>query len=179
MFRLGPLEEAHTTRFVAGLQDGSLDAAFMRPDAVGSEELQIRLLAEEPMLVALPKSHPATAQQEVDLSILNRDTFLLFPRPFGPTLYDSVLSACRKSGCEPVIAQIAPRISSIVAPVAAELGVSIMPASMSQLNVAGVTYRPIAPDAPTASLARAYRRGETSPVVRNFLAGACLPNQYQ
>jgi hypothetical protein len=47
-----------------------------------------------------------------------------------------------------------------------------MPASMSQLNVVGVTYRPIAPDAPIASLALAYRRGETSPVVRNFLAGA-------
>jgi DNA-binding transcriptional LysR family regulator len=166
------LEEANTTRLVAGLQDGSLDAAFMRPDAVGSEEFQIRLLAEEPMLVALPTSHPATAQQEVDLATLNQDTFLLFPRPFGPTLYDSVLSACRKSGFEPVIAQIAPQITSIVVLVAAEFGVSIMPASMSQLNVVGVTYRPIAPDAPIASLALAYRRGETSPVVRNFLAGA-------
>jgi DNA-binding transcriptional LysR family regulator len=166
------LEEANTTRLVAGLQDGSLDAAFMPPDAVGSEEFQIRLLAEEPMLVALPTSHPATAEQEVDLATLNQDTFLLFPRPFGPTLYDSVLSACRKSGFEPVIAQIAPQITSIVVLVAAELGVSIMPASMSQLNVAGVTYRPIALDAPIASLALAYRRGETSPVVRNFLAGA-------
>ena len=81
-------------------------------------------------------------------------------------------SSCRKSGFEPVIAQIAPQITSIVVLVAAELGVSIMPASMSQLNVAGVTYRPIAPHAPIASLALAYRRGETSPVVRNLLAGA-------
>jgi DNA-binding transcriptional LysR family regulator len=60
----------------------------------------------------------------------------------------------------------------IVILVAAELGVSIVPASMSQLQVAGVAYRAIAGQAPTAKLALAHRRGETSPIVRNFLAQA-------
>jgi hypothetical protein len=43
---------------------------------------------------------------------------------------------------------------------------------MSQLQVSGVTYRPIAGQAPTTRLALAYRRGETSAVVRNFIARA-------
>jgi DNA-binding transcriptional LysR family regulator len=60
----------------------------------------------------------------------------------------------------------------VVILVAAELGVSIVPASMSQLKLAGVTYRPIAVQAPTSRLALAYRRGETSLVVRNFIARA-------
>jgi DNA-binding transcriptional LysR family regulator len=58
--------------------------------------------------------------------------------------------------------------------VAAELGVSIVPASMSQLQVSGVTYRPIAGRAPTARIALAYRRRETSAVVRNFIARAAV-----
>ncbi len=165
------LEEANTTRLVTGLQDGSLDVAFLRPDAAGREAFQLRLLSEEPMMVALPLRHPVAAQQEVELATLKEYPFLLFPRAVGPTLYDSIISACRAAGFEPIIGQLAPpQIASVVNLVAAELGVSIVPASMCQLQVSGVTYRPIAGQALTAQLALAYRRGETSPVVRNFIA---------
>ena len=128
------LEEANTTRLVAGLQDGFLDAAFLRPGAAGTEAFQLRLLSEEPMAVALPANHPCAAGQDVDLSDLRADPFLLFPRPVSPTLYDSVVGACRKAGFDPVIGQVAPHMASIITLVAAELGVSIVPASMSQLQ---------------------------------------------
>jgi hypothetical protein len=41
-----------------------------------------------------------------------------------------------------------------------------------QVRVEGMAYRPIAGQSPTAGLALAYRRGETSPVVRNFITRA-------
>jgi DNA-binding transcriptional LysR family regulator len=157
---------------VAGLQDASFDVAFLRPSAAGSQAFQLRLLSEEPLMVALPSRHAAAAQQEVELASLKEDPFLLFPRAIGPTLYDSIISACRTAGFEPIIGQSAPQIASVVNLVAAELGVSIVPASMCQLQVSGVTYRPIAGQAATAQLALAYRRGETSAVVRNFIARA-------
>jgi len=163
------LEEANTTRLVAGLREGALDAVFLRPGAAGSEGFQLRLLSEEPMLIALPENHPAAAQEEIDLASLKDAPFLLFPRAIGPTLYDTVVEACRQAGFEPIIDQLAPQISSIVNLVAAELGVSIVPASMSQLSVTGVVYRRIAGQSPTARVALAYRRGDTSPAVRNFI----------
>ena len=166
------LEEANTTRLVAGLRDGSLDAAFLRPGAVGSETFQLRLLSEEPMMVVLPANHPSAAGQEVDLADLKADSFLLFPRPIGPTLYDSIIGACRKAGFDPVVGQVAPQLASVITLVAAELGVSIVPASMGQLQITGVVYRAIAGEAPIARLALAHRRGETSPIVRNFVARA-------
>jgi DNA-binding transcriptional LysR family regulator len=103
---------------------------------------------------------------------LKSEPFLLFPRAVSPTLYDSVIGACRRSGFDPEIGQVAPHMASIITLVAADLGVSIVPASMSQLVVAGVVYRPIAGEAPTTRLALAQRRGETSPIVRNFVARA-------
>jgi DNA-binding transcriptional LysR family regulator len=168
------LEETNTARLVAGLQDGSLDVAFLRPSAAGNDTFQLRLLSEEAMLVALPSSHPASAQQEVDLATLSEEPFLLFPRPIGPTLYDTVVGACRAAGFEPVISQIAPQLASIITLVAAEQGVAIVPASMSQLQVEGVAYRPMTGQAPTARIALAYRRGETSAIVLNFVASAML-----
>src|SRR5258708_13916965 len=115
------LEEANTTRLVAGLQDGSFDAVFLRPGAVGSEAFQLRLLSEEPMVMALPASHPAAAQQEVDLATLKEDPFLLFPRQIGPTLYDTIIGACREAGFCPVIGQLAPQIAPVGLLVAADL----------------------------------------------------------
>jgi DNA-binding transcriptional LysR family regulator len=166
------LEEANTTRLVVGLQEGAFDAAFLRPGASAAEGLQLKQLAEEPMVVALPKAHRAAALKRVDLATLEHDPFLLFPREVAPTIYDTIVDACRRAGFEPNISQLAPHFSTIVNLVAAELGVSIVPASMMQMRVAGIAYRPIAGQSPTTQLALAYRRGETSPVVRNFIARA-------
>lgn len=154
------------------LEEGSLDAAFLHLTDTGVEAFHLRLLSEEPMVAALPASHPAAAQQAVDLATLKLDRFLLFPRQIGPTLYDIITGACRKAGFEPVIGQLVPQLSSVIALVAADLGVSIVPVSMNQLQVAGVVYRAIAGDAPTAGLALAHRKGETSQIVRNFIARA-------
>ena len=124
------------------------------------------------MVVALPKAHPAAALKKVDLAMLEHDPFLLFPREVAPTIYDTIVEACRTAGFVPGISQLAPHFSTIVNLVAAELGVSIVPASMMQMRVAGIAYRPIAGQSPTTQLALAYRRGETSLVVRNFIARA-------
>jgi DNA-binding transcriptional LysR family regulator len=166
------LEEANTTRLVVGLQDGSLDVVFLRPGAIGGEAFQVRLLSEEPMVVVLPANHRLAAEREVDLKNLRADPFLLFPRLVGPAVYDSIIGACQKAGFDPVIGQTAPHMASFVTLVAAELGVSIVPASMGQLQITGAVYCPIAGEAPVARLALAHRRGETSPIVRNFVARA-------
>jgi DNA-binding transcriptional LysR family regulator len=166
------LEETNTRRLVTALQDETLDAAFLRPSAVGMETLQLHLLSEQTMVIALPASHPATVQKEVELSTLSKDTFLIVPRAIDPTIYDNIIGACRRARFEPVIGEIAPQLGSIVVLVAAELGVSIVPAWMSRLQVEGIAYRPIAGDAPVDALALAHRRGDTSPIVRNFVARA-------
>ena len=124
------------------------------------------------MVAALPKNHPAAALKKVHIAILRDEPFLLFPREIAPTVYDTVVDVCRKAGFEPVISQFAPHYSTIVNLVAAGLGVSIVPASMMQVRVTGVAYRPIAGQSPTTRLALAFRRGETSPIVRNFIARA-------
>jgi DNA-binding transcriptional LysR family regulator len=53
-----------------------------------------------------------------------------------------------RSRDEPVIVEVAPQIALVITLVAAELGVAIAPASMSQLHITGVAYRAIAGEAP-------------------------------
>jgi DNA-binding transcriptional LysR family regulator len=166
------LEEANTAPLITRLREGALDTAFLRPGAASTGELQVRRLSEEPIVVALPKRHQAAVFKQIDLALLKDDPFLLFPREIAPTLYDTVIDACRKAGFDPILGQVVPHMASIVNLVAAELGVSIVPASMMQVRVTGIAYRQIAGQSPTTQLALAYRRGETSLVVRNFIARA-------
>jgi DNA-binding transcriptional LysR family regulator len=60
--------------------------------------------------------------------------------------------------------------SSLVALVAAGLGVALAPASVRHLRISGVTHRPLRGPAPaTVPLAVAYQKGPVSPLVRGYL----------
>jgi DNA-binding transcriptional LysR family regulator len=167
------LAEANTSCLLADLRSGEVDIAFLRQESAGGNDLQLRPLTEERMVAVLPVNHPEAARTEVALSSLRNDAFILIPRDAGTTLYDTVISACRRAGFEAILGQSAPQVGSVVSLVAAELGVSLVPVCMGQLQVNGVIYREIEGEAPVARLTLAFRRGETSQIIRHFIAHAC------
>ncbi|CAI1805339.1 Hca operon transcriptional activator [Serratia entomophila] len=171
------LEEANTTRLIESLHAGTLDVVFIRPGAVGFDDLQLSPLSEESMMVALPISHPHAGSDAVALTELANDPLLLFPRQLGPTLFDTIMNAFRAVNIEPIMGQTAPQIASTLNLVAAALGVTLVPGSMSQVAIAGVVYRKIAGDAPTTRIALATRRAETNIIVRNFITRARLKRE--
>ncbi|WP_230839208.1 LysR substrate-binding domain-containing protein, partial [Xanthomonas translucens] len=83
---------------------------------------------------------------------------------------DEILEACRQSGFDLQIKQEAPQMSSIVNLVAAELGVSVVPASTTQVQLPGVRYLDIEGRVPMARLALAAlpATAQTLPVVRHL-----------
>lgn len=164
------LEEANTTRLVEGLAQQALDAAFIRPGPSGLDGLRLRRFGDETMKVVLPVSHPLARRRRLRLSALASEPFVLFPRAVGLSLYDAVLTACREAGFEPQLSQEAPQISSVVNLVAAELGVSIVPASIAQVAVRGVRYVDIDGPGPRARLALVARQDDVRAVVGNFMA---------
>src|SRR5262249_54235561 len=74
---------------------------------------------------------------------LGEETFILEGGPDGGGLYDVIIAACTAAGFSPHVGQEAPRIVSTLNLVAAGLGVTIVPASLSRLPLEGVTYRPL------------------------------------
>jgi DNA-binding transcriptional LysR family regulator len=166
------LEESNSPRLIASLREHLLDAVFLRSENFGSDDLQLHPLSDEPMLVALPASHPAAASSRINLFQLRDEPLILTARGVGQTLFDTVIATCRQAGFEPVLGQSAPQVGSVVNLVAAELGYSLVPSSLRQAQVTGVVYREVEGLAPVAKLALASRRGETSDVVRNFVVRA-------
>ncbi|AHF86601.1 ALS operon regulatory protein [Rhizobium leguminosarum bv. trifolii WSM1689] len=164
------LTEMNTLALMQKLERGELDATFMRPSLDDPTGIRLRRLPDEPMVIALPASHSLARRSELPLAALADEPFILFPRLVGLSLYDDVVLACRKAGFELTVAQEAPQISSVVNLVAADLGVSIVPASISQIKLEGVAYRPIEGPPAVARLALAILKTHRSPVTENLIS---------
>lgn len=163
-------EQSNTPRLVAGLLDGSIDLAFIRPPLAEAAGIAVQALVDEPMRAVLPRGHPRAEDAAVPLAALAQEHFILFPRAIGPGLYDSIIAGCQRAGFSPLLGQEAPQIPSIVHLVAAGFGVSLVPQSIEQIHAEGVVYRPLAGEAPRAPISVAYRKDDHRATVRNFVA---------
>jgi DNA-binding transcriptional LysR family regulator len=166
------LEEHPSTDLFVALRAGALDAAFVRPPLAPERGLTLDLLEKEPLVVAVPSGHPLARRREVELAALAAETFILYPRAVRPGLADTVIAACEAAGFTPKVGQYAPQLSSTINLVAASLGISVVPDSMRCLQAHAVTYLPLSGEPLHALLGIAYRTGEGSAVVHNFIAGA-------
>ena len=167
------LEERLGHELVEQLRNEHIDVAFIRTPVADPEGLVVHSLIEEPILVALPSGHALARSggaSAVSLQRLARETFILYGPP-GTAFYDLTMAACRAAGFNPRVGQETPRMTSSLNLVAVGLGICLVPASLQQMHMDGVTYcRLKGPVQPKAILNLASRRGDPSAVVRNFLS---------
>lgn len=169
------LDECLRAEAVERLRDGRMDVAFMRAPLSEPQELAVYPLLEEPMVVALPLEHPLVRSGRrgdgaLSVKELAGETFIVYARQLGPTIYEATMAACLKAGFSPRVGQEAPRVITALSLVAVGLGISLVPACMQRMALEGIVYRRLAGGAqPKVVLNLAARRGDPSPVVRRFL----------
>lgn len=143
------LEENGTSELVEGLRKEEIDVAFIRSPITEREGLSIYPMLEEPMFAALPSDHrlaPGPGEEEaapIAIVDLAAEPFILYRRRIGAGFYDAIIAACHDAGFTPNISQEAPRILSTLNLVASGLGVTLVPAALRQVRIAGVAYRSI------------------------------------
>ncbi|WP_250527870.1 LysR family transcriptional regulator [Caballeronia sp. GAWG2-1] len=163
------LAEGNTAQLLAYLDAGTVDVAFVRLGSQSPVGVEFHHIAVEPMRVVLPVTHRLAKKKKIALSALAEDPFVMLPRVASPTLHDVIVGACREAGFEPVAGQQAPQLSSVVNLVAAEFGVSLVPASVCQIQVEGVVYADMTGKAVSIRLALASRIEATQAKTANFL----------
>jgi DNA-binding transcriptional LysR family regulator len=161
------LRELPTTAQLAALASGALDVGFARMP-LDDESLDIEVVMREPVMAAVPEDHVLARSRRVSLERLGREPFILFPRSAAPAFFDQLVASVAATGVVPRVIQEAPEMQTIVGLVAAGLGVSLVPASVSALALGGVAYRPIQ-NAPQAELAVVTRRDQLEPAVQAFV----------
>jgi len=119
-------------------------------------------------MAALPAGHPAARRRKVDLADLARDFFIGISEQTYPGAARVVKEACRAAGFRPRILQNVERGYTILALVAGQCGVTLLPESLEALPHPGVVFRPLA-EPPRGDLFVAWNPSNASPWVRAFL----------
>lgn len=171
------LVEGYPEYLIERLQADHIDITFVRRLAPNVGGVTLVRLHEEPMVVALPSGHRLVRTQggpdaPLSLKALAGETFILFGDPRGDALQrnSEFIAACHAAGFTPLVGQTVPQISARLNLIAAGLGIAIVAASLQHARIEGVSFHPLKGVSQLkAPLSVASRRGDPSPVVRQFL----------
>jgi DNA-binding transcriptional LysR family regulator len=166
------LRERSTSDQVRALASGATDLG-LAPLPVGDPDVDVEVLVRERTVAALPAAHPLARAPHLTLRLLAEYPFVLFPRDQAPGYHDLLMTAVTSAGTPPRVIQRPAETQTIIGLVAAGVGVSLVPASVQQLALDGVVYRPVA-DAPDTELAALSRRGERTGLIAAFLEAAAV-----
>ncbi|MGN6507093.1 MAG: LysR family transcriptional regulator [Tepidisphaeraceae bacterium] len=162
------LHEMETGLQGEALRAGQIDVGLLRAP-LGEPLLAAEVLLREPMIVALPTSHPLSRRDVVPLKALKDEPFVLFPRGRVPSFADQVVAACGAAGFQPSVSQEVTELQTGISLVAAGFGVCIVPKAVEKLRRPGLVFRALADPQPQTSLVATYRADNDSPALREFL----------
>jgi len=162
------LHEMEKDQQIAALFARQIQIGLLRP-TIASSELCSEIILREPLLLALPSEHSLVSQAQITIYDLVNETFVLQPRHWALGLYDRVMSLCHSAGFSPHVKQEAADTYLIIGLVAANMGVSLVPASVQSLRSQGIVYRRLQGDTTMIEMAMVWRHDDDSPVVKAFL----------
>jgi DNA-binding transcriptional LysR family regulator len=166
------LREMAPGDLVDGLHAGNLDISFLYLP-FSDPLLDHLVIVREPFVAALPFDHPLARETTVDVADLRDEPFVT-PADHGmmPGLHAKVTAICHAAGFVPrAVQDDVWLVQTIVALVAAGVGVALVPFSSQAQARAGVVYRPLRPRSThEAELAAVWRRTNQSPALGSFLA---------
>lgn len=172
------LHELTTTQQVQALHQKQVDVGIVR-SAIIEPGLSVECILKESLVLALPETHPLSAETKVSLSNLADESFILFPAKLGPIFYEQIINVCQQAGFHPKVAQEAVQMQTIIGLVAAGLGIAFVPASLQNFHRNGVIYRPLQEQTPTTGLYLTWRQYDSSPVIGAFLSSARKTTQWE
>ena len=164
-----------TDMLAAGLVNGDYDIIFTwdSTNLQQEESLQLQVVERVPLAVALYASHPLARRSVLSRRDLKQEN-ILFMSPsgtgdsFGDAFY---IRLYQQAGYQPNILMRSNDMESILMMVAAEEGISIVPAYSHPWDVGteNVVFVPLSGKGETEEILIAWRKNDDNPALRHFI----------
>jgi DNA-binding transcriptional LysR family regulator len=137
-------KQVGTRQQLDALRDGSCDLALtIMPGDVAP--LETAALATEPMVAVMPAGHRLSRASTIRFEEIATEPVLIFPRESEPAIAHAYEQMCRAAQVLPRIAMELQQTEAILAFVAAGLGNTFMPASITRFGFDGIATVPLLP----------------------------------
>ncbi len=133
------LKEMSSAEQVEELLRGQLHAGFLNASTV-PPQLDSLQLVDDDFVCCLPSNHALAGRRSVRLTELASEKFVMFARDVAPANYDNVAAIFSRERIYPRTVHAARQWLTVLAMVAHGLGVSVVPKSLSQTGMRGVSF---------------------------------------
>jgi DNA-binding transcriptional LysR family regulator len=165
------LTNLRTSSQVKALLSESIDVGFLRLP-LSHDQLTIRVIHREPLVVVLPLGHPMANETQIRLVQLQNEQFVAYARRWAPGFYDAVIQMCTREGFSPEIIQETGEMYTAIALVGAGVGIAILPRSVVLAQSRNVVMKPLPSSTGLSEIAIAVRRFNNSPLIESFIQAA-------
>ncbi|BAZ37335.1 LysR family transcriptional regulator [Calothrix sp. NIES-4101] len=162
------MQHMTTSEQVIALGKNDLDVGFVTPP-ITDTNLEVEILLQEPLILALPENHPLAAQSEIAITTLANEPLIVASRDRGCGLYEQIFDVYQRAGLRPNFVCAAREMQVMLGFVAAGIGISLLPSHVKNFQRTGVVYRVLTPEAPIVGLSIAWKAENLTPALSAFL----------
>lgn len=160
------LEETLDEPALEGVLARRFDVALVRTRREDAT-LAFAPLLREPLCLVVAADHRLARRRRVRYEDLREDGLVIWPRKAAPESFDDVIEGCRRAGFSPTVVQETEGAYTILALVAAGVGVSVLAGSYQALRGGDVVFVPLA--GRQTVLYAAWLSGDSSAARENFV----------
>jgi LysR family transcriptional regulator, hca operon transcriptional activator len=147
---------------------GKLDLAVMRPEE-RMPDLDYKVIATEPLIVALPADHRLASQDAIALQDIADEMFIGMSNT-APTLRVIIDEYLARSGLDLKQTHRVDNLAMAMSFIASTRAVALLPEYAKNFLPAAVTSRPLRGEPPTIDLVIGYDKTNASPILKLFLS---------
>ena len=164
------LIEMSTRNQIEALKEGRIDAGLGRL-TFDDPAVKRRVIEHEPLVVAMPNGHPfAQATAPLRLEELIDETIILYPSQPRPSYVDHVLGIFQDYALHPHKVREVRELQAALGLVAAQFGITLVPASIQKLWQEDLISRAVAESGATSPIILNWRANDQSPAITALLA---------
>ncbi len=150
----------------AAIRERRIDVALITRHTLWPDAVTVPIYRER-MLAALPRGHPLARRRTVNWDCLRRETFLVQGWDNSQSAREFYASFI---GCGVKFQSHAASKQSVLALVAAGIGITLVTKSQSEVTFPGIVYRPVCEDDAWVEVELLWFPGAEDPAVGRFVA---------
>jgi LysR family transcriptional regulator, benzoate and cis,cis-muconate-responsive activator of ben and cat genes len=152
------LSEMITLQQQEALLARRIDVGFGRLELGEHPEIERRTIHNEPLVLAVPREHALRNASTVWLEQVAKEPFILYPSKPRPSFADQVLDLFTRHKLKPKVVLEANEIQTALGLVAANIGVTLVPQSVSRLRLGDVVFLTLADSEILSPVIMGFRR---------------------
>ena len=161
------LHEMVTKHQIEALHSHKIDLGLLRVTH-DPQDLEVALVAQEPMLLAVPRSHQLATGRMPGLRDLAGEPFITFNPVEARYFYETIEQIFTSAGIQTNYVQRLSQIHSILALVNAKQGIALVPQSATALHYRGIVLRKFKDKQFFSKLYLGWRKDNPNPALPRF-----------